>query len=67
MERKVWHPMACPSKDKIIKGRLSAATMSRDKQLARWQALMLDAVGPVAYILEEAVKGQLTQTAAIEA
>ncbi len=51
---------ACPSMDIVVKGRLSAATKSRDKQLARQQTLMLDAVGPVAY-------SQLTQKAAIEA
>lgn len=37
----------CPSMDKVIKGRLSAATKSQDRQLARQQALSLDAVGPV--------------------
>ena len=58
---------ACPSMDKIVKGRLSAATKSRDKQLARQQALLLDAVGPITYILEEATKGQLTQKSAMEA
>ena len=58
---------ACPTMDKVIKGRLPAATKLRDRQLAKQQALMLDAVGPVTYILESAVKGELTQKAAIEA
>ena len=58
---------ACPSLDKVIKGRLPAATKSRDRQLAKQQALMLDAVGPMTYILEEAVKGQLNQKSVIEA
>jgi hypothetical protein len=58
---------ACPNLDKVIKGRLPAATKSRDRQLAKMQALTLDAVGPITHILEEAVKGQLTQKGAIEA
>ena len=53
--------------DKVIKSRLSAVTKSRDKQMAKQQALFLDAVGPVTFILEEAAKGELTQKAAIEA
>jgi len=57
---------ACPNLDKVIKGRLPAATKSRDKQLAKQQALMLDAVGPIMHLLEEAVKGQLSQKSAIE-
>ena len=58
---------ACPNLDKVIKGRLPAATKSRDKQLAKQQALMLDAVGPITHLLEEAVKGQLSQKSAVEA
>ena len=58
---------ACPTLDKVIKGRLPAATKSRDRQLAKQQALMLDAVGPITHILEEVVKGQLTHKCAIEA
>ena len=42
-------------------------TESRDKQLARQQALMLDAVGPMTFILEGAVKGQLNHKSAIKA
>ena len=41
-------------------------TKSRDKQLARQQALTLDAVGPITFILEEAVKRQLNQKSAIK-
>ena len=41
-------------------------TESRDKQLARQQALMLDAVGPMTFILEGAVKGQLNHKSAIK-
>ena len=58
---------ACPTMDKVIKGRLPAATKLRDRQLDKQQVLMLDAVGPVTYILESAVKGELTQKAAIGA
>ena len=58
---------ACPTIDKVLKGRLPAATKLRDRQLAKQQALMLDAVGPVTYILESAAKGELTQKPAIEA
>ena len=58
---------ACPSLDKVIKGRLSAETKSRDKQISKQQALCLDAVGPLTHILEEAAKGELTQKAALEA
>ena len=47
--------------DKVIKSRLPTVTKSRDRQLAKQQALTLDAVGPVTYILEEAVKGQLNK------
>ena len=42
-------------------------TKSRDRQLAKQQALLLDAVGPITFILEEAAKGQLNQKSAIEA
>ena len=58
---------ACPNMDKVIKSRLPAVTKLRDRQLAKQQALMLDAVGPVTYILEEAVKGQLNQKSVIDA
>ncbi len=51
---------ACPTLDKVMKSRLSANTKSRDKTLAKQQALLLDAVGPLAHILEEATTGQLS-------
>lgn len=51
----------------VINSRLSAQAKFRDKQLAKQQTLLLDAVGPVNHILEEAAKGQLTQKTAIEA
>lgn len=58
---------ACPNMDKVIKSQLSAVAKSRDKQMAKQQALCLDAVGPITQILEEAVKGELTQKKAVEA
>lgn len=58
---------ACPNMDKVVKTRLSAVTKSQDKQLAKQQALFLDAVGPITYLLEEATKGELTQKKAVEA
>ena len=58
---------ASPNIDKVLKSRLSAQTKAKDKQLARTQALLLDAVGPLCFILEEARKGQLPPKATVEA
>ena len=58
---------ACPNLDKVIKSRLTTLTKSRDKQLAKQQALLLDAVGPITHILEGAAKGELTQKTALDA
>ena len=58
---------ACPNMDKVLKSRLSAQTKAKDKQLARIQAPMLDAVGPLSFILEEASRGQLPPKAIMEA
>lgn len=58
---------ACPSIDKLVKSRLSAATKSLDIALAKQQALMLDCVGLITSILEDAVLGQLTPKSAMEA
>ena len=58
---------ACPCMDKVIKGRLSVVAKSRDRQLAKQQVLMLDAVGPITYILDEAAKGKLSQKTVMEA
>ncbi len=57
----------CPSMDKVLKSRLFAGTKSQDRQLAKHQALMLDAVGPMIKILEEAASGQLTPKLVVEA
>ena len=43
---------SCPNLDKVMKSRLPAVTKSRDRQLVKQQALMLDAVGSITYILE---------------
>lgn len=59
--------MQSPNMDKVLKSRLSAQTKTEDKQLARTQALLLDAVGPLSFILEEARKGQLPPKATVEA
>ena len=44
----------------MVKDRLSQDTVKVDWSLARLQALFLDAVGPLASILEEDDKGSLT-------
>ena len=58
---------ASPNMDKVLKSRLSAQTKAKDKQLARTQALLLDAMGPIYFILEEASKGQLPPKTTVEA
>ena len=58
---------ACPTLDKVIKTRLSANTKARDKTLAKQQALLLDAVGPLASILEDASTGELTVKGTVDA
>ena len=58
---------ACPSPNKLIKTRLLVSTKARDTTLAKQQLLLLDAVGPITHILEEASKGQLTLKSTIEA
>lgn len=45
----------------------SETRKNRDRQLSKTQALVLDAVGPMAFILEAAAKGNLTQEIAVEA
>eukprot|EP00117_Sycon_ciliatum_P035129 scpid47736/ scgid26689/ len=53
--------------DTMVKSRLHTATKSRDKVLLKQQALLLDAVGPLTYVLEEAGKETLTVQATVEA
>ena len=56
-----------PFMDKLVKSRLHPATKSRDRQLSKEQALLLDAAGPLTYVLEEAVRGTLTLDESIAA
>ena len=49
--------IACPRLDSVIKARLPTVT-SRDRQLAKHQALMLDAVRAITHILEQVSKGE---------
>ena len=58
---------SAPIMDKMVKSRLHPATKSRDKALSKQQALLLDAVGPLTYVLEEAGKETLTVQATVEA
>ena len=58
---------ACPKLDKILKSNLSHQTKSKDRQMSKQQALLLDAVGPMAYLLEEATNKTLTLENAVEA
>ena len=57
----------CPTLDKLVKNRLPQAAKSRDKTLAKQQALVLDAVGPLTAVMEDAINGQLTTRKTIEA
>lgn len=56
-----------PSIDKVISSRLSSSTKSRDKELAKLQALALDALGPLAIILEGSARNDLTPQENLEA
>ena len=49
-----------PHLDKVLKARVSPATKAKDKDLAKLQALALDAVGPLTRIVEDACDGTLT-------
>ena len=53
--------------DKMVKDRISQESVKLDKSLARLQALVLDAVGPMATILEEGEKGSLNTEMAMAA
>lgn len=59
--------IACPSIDKMIKSRLSAITNAKNRQLVKHQYLLLNAVGPISFIIEETANCQLTLKATIEA
>ena len=59
--------IACPKVDKILKQNLSSQTKARDRQLSKSQALVLDAVGPLAFVLDSAASESLTQDSTVEA
>ena len=74
--RRQWHKKhgaprlsatACPKLDKIMKQNLSSQTKTKDRQLSKTQALVLDAVGPLAYILEAAGQDNFTMADAVDA
>ena len=52
---------------KLVKDRVSQEAVKLDKAMARLQALFLDAVGPLATILEEGENGSLTADKAMTA
>ena len=54
---------ACPKLAKIMKRNLSSQTKLK---LSKTQTLVLDAVGPLAFVLEAAGQGNLTQEAAVD-
>ena len=58
---------ATPQLDKVLRSRVSASTKSKERELARLQALAMDAVGPLTYIVEDACKGSLTAKDNLEA
>ena len=64
MREKFGDPRCPPTRvqklDKIVKDRMSQEAAKMDKTLARLQALFLDIVGPLASILEDSEKGELT-------
>ena len=53
-----WPPTRVPKLHKMVKDRLSKEAVKLDKSLARLQVLFLDAVGPLASILEKGDKGK---------
>ncbi len=57
----------CPKLDATIKAQVPKPCKDGDRNLARLQALVLDAVGPLAHIVEQAQQGSLTAESATEA
>ena len=53
--------------DKMVRDRLWPNTMRQDRVLARIQALYLDAVGPLASLVDQAETGTLTVDQAVTA
>lgn len=57
----------CPKLDNTVKAQLPKECKDADRPLARLQALLLDAVGPLSALLELHQGGQLTPEKAVEA
>ena len=60
-------PTRVPKLDKMVKDRIAQESVKLDRSLVRLQVLFLDAVGPMATILEEGEKGSLTTEKAVTA
>ena len=60
-------PTRVPKMDKMVKDRITQESVKLDKSLARLQALVVDAVGPMTTILEEGEKGSLNAELAMNA
>ena len=61
MDRSGKPNLACasaPYLDKVLKSRLPAPVKSRDNELARYQALTLDVLAPIARIINDSCSGQ---------
>ena len=57
----------CPKLDATIKAQVPKSCKDGDRHLARLQALVLDAVGPLTHIVEQAQQGSLIPDTAAEA
>jgi hypothetical protein len=58
-------PRRVPKLDKMVRDRMSQGAVKLDQSLARLQALCVDAVGPLASLLELAEQDQLTAEEAV--
>ena len=58
---------AVPSLDKVLKSRVSPEVKAKDKEISKLQALALDAIGQLAFILDSALDESLTAKDNIEA
>ena len=56
---------ACLKLDKILKPSLTSKTKTKDRKLSTTQALVLDAAGPLAAIVESATRGNFDADATI--
>ena len=60
-------PTRTPRLDKIVRDRVTPRTAKADKDLARIQTFVLDAVGPLSHLLELEERKELDPRAAVEA